>query len=68
MKQVSHSVYFEDSIKAMAKAGVDTILEIGPGKALSGFVKKTDRGIRTMNIETFEDLQKVITELKGGAS
>lgn len=68
VKQVSHSVYFEDSIKVMAKAGVDTILEIGPGKALSGFVKKTDRGIRTMNIETFEDLQKVITELKGGAA
>ncbi|MEY8369663.1 ACP S-malonyltransferase [Anaerovoracaceae bacterium 42-11] len=70
VKQVSGSVYFEDTIKTMAAAGVDTIIEIGPGKALSGFVRKTDRSIKVLNIETWDDLQKVLEELKaakGGA-
>ncbi len=67
VRQVSGSVYFEDTIKAMADAGVDTIIEIGPGKALSGFVRKTDRNMKVMNIETWEDLQKVLSQLKGDA-
>lgn len=70
VKQVSSSVYFEDTIKAMAAAGVDRVIEIGPGKALSGFVRKTDRGIKAWNIETCGDLQKVLRaieeELEGG--
>lgn len=64
VRQVSSSVYFEDSIKAMADAGIDTIIEIGPGKALSGFVKKTCRSIKIYSIETIEDLDKVIQALK----
>ena len=71
VRQVSGSVYFEDTIKAMAAAGVDTVIEIGPGKALSGFVRKTDRNMKVMNIDTWEDLQKVVEELKtskGGAA
>lgn len=64
VRQVSGSVYFEDTIKAMAAAGVDTVIEIGPGKALSGFVRKTDRNMKVMNIDTWEDLQKVVEELK----
>lgn len=63
VRQVSGSVYFEDSIKAMAAEGIDTTIEIGPGRALSGFVKKTDRRIKTMNIETWDDLQQVLAEL-----
>ena len=54
------SVYFEDTIRYMAEHGVTGTLEIGPGRALSGFVRKTDRSIETMNIETTEDLRKVI--------
>ena len=64
VRQVSSSVYFEDSIKAMADAGVDTIIEIGPGKALSGFVRKTCKDIKVLNIETVEDLDKVVVALK----
>ena len=65
VKQVSSSVYFEDTIKAMAAAGVDRVIEIGPGKALSGFVRKTDRGIKAWNIETCGDLQKVLQAIEG---
>ena len=42
VRQVQSSVYLEDTIRAMAGMGVDTIVEIGPGKALSAFVKKTE--------------------------
>ena len=41
-KQVQTSVYMEDTIRRLAELGVDTIVEIGPGKALSAFVKKTE--------------------------
>ena len=40
VKQVQSSVFMEDSIRKMADMGVDAIVEIGPGKALSGFVKR----------------------------
>ena len=62
VRQVSSSVYFEDSIKYMKEAGVEQIVEIGPGKVLSGFVKKTDRSIKLVNIETAEDIKALISE------
>ena len=65
VKQVSSSVYFEDSLKEMEAAGIDTVIEIGPGKALSGFVRKTCKGMKILNIETWEDLQNVSALLKG---
>ncbi len=64
IRQVSGSVYFEDSIKAMEAAGIDMVIEIGPGKALSGFVRKTCKGMRVLNIETVEDMEKVLATLK----
>lgn len=64
IRQVSGSVYFEDSIKAMEDAGIDTVIEIGPGKALSGFVRKTCKGMKVLNIETVEDMEKVLETLK----
>ena len=41
IRQVKDSVYMEDTIRRLAELGVDTIVEIGPGRALSGFVSKT---------------------------
>lgn len=63
-KQVQSSVFFEDTILYMKEQGIDTIIEIGPGKVLSGFVKKTTDHIRTYAIEDCEGLKNVITELK----
>lgn len=51
-RQVHQSVLFEDTVRYMAAQGIDTIVEIGPGKALSGFIKKTDRSIKTYAIES----------------
>ena len=59
------SVYLEDTIRRLAELGVDTVVEIGPGKALSGFVKKTTKDIKCYPVETVEDLEAVISALKG---
>ena len=64
VRQVQSSVYLEDTIRAMAGMGVDTIVEIGPGKALSAFVKKTEKGIKTYAVETVEDIEKLCEALK----
>ena len=63
--QVMSSVYFEDSIRYMIANGVDTIIEIGPGKVLSGFVRKIDRKIKTYQVEDQASLEKTLAGLKG---
>ena len=65
VQQVSKSVFWEDSIRAMMEAGVDTFVEVGPGKVLSGFVKKIDKGLRALNVEDRESLEKTLEALKG---
>ena len=65
-RQVMSPVYFEDSIRYMLDHGVDTIVEIGPGKVLSGFVRKIDRKIKTYQVEDMESLHKCVEALKDG--
>lgn len=60
IRQVSSPVMWEDSIKLMLQNGVDTFVEIGPGKVLSGFVKKISKEARTYNIEDLESLGKTL--------
>ena len=52
----------------MGELGVDTIVEIGPGHALSGFVKKTlGTSVRCLPVETAQELAAAVAELKGEA-
>ncbi len=63
IKQVSSSVLFEKSLKKMLDDGVDTFIEIGPGKALCGFLKKINKEVSVFNIEdmaSFEKLKEAI--------
>ena len=62
-KQVQSSVYLEDSIKYMADEGVDTIIEIGPGKAISKFINKTVDNVKVYSIDTVEDFENIVEEL-----
>ena len=66
-RQVQSSVYLEDTIRRLAELGVDTIVEIGPGKALSGFVRKTAPAIKTWAAETCADVAALCAALKGEA-
>lgn len=59
-RQVCSSVYMEDIIRKLAESGVETIIEIGPGKVLSGFVRKTAPEIKTVSIDSFEDFQSLL--------
>lgn len=61
--QVCNSVKWEETLNNMARDGVDTFIECGPGKALSGFVKRTVEGAKIYNVYNMESLQKVIEEL-----
>ena len=63
-RQVQSSVYMEDTIRRLAELGVDTIVEIGPGKVLSGFVRKTTPDIKTYAVETVADVQALVQALK----
>lgn len=58
-KQVSSSVRWQQTIERMIADGVDTFIEIGPGKTLSGFMRKINRDVKVLNIEKTEDLEKL---------
>lgn len=62
-KQVQSSIYVEDSIRYMAEQGIDTIVEIGPGSALSKFVKKTCPEITCYSVEKVEDVDALVEAL-----
>ena len=64
VKQVQSSVYMEDTLRRLGELGVDHILEVGPGSALSGFVKKTLPGVVCTAVETPEQLDAVLTAWK----
>lgn len=60
---VINPVKFKMSIENMIADGVDTIIEIGPGKVLSGFVKKTNRDIKVFNTNDVESFEQILSEL-----
>ena len=57
VRQVQSSVYMEGTIRRMAALNLDALVEIGPGKALSGFVKKTVPGFPVYAVETVQDVE-----------
>lgn len=61
-KQVSGTVRWRETMERMIADGVDTFIEIGPGKTLSGFLRKTSRDVTVKNVETVEDLNKLLQE------
>lgn len=58
-RQVMSSVFWEDTIKRMIVDGVDTFIELGPGKTLTAFIKKIDRKVKSFNVEDVESLNKL---------
>lgn len=58
-KQVSGTVRWRETMERMLADGVDTFIEIGPGKTLTGFLRKIDREAKVFNVEKVEDLEKL---------
>ncbi len=64
IEQLYSPVLWEDSVEKMIALGVDTFVEIGPGKVLSGLIKKVNRDVRTFSVQDPESCQLVIETLK----
>lgn len=62
--QVTSSVKWIDCIESMKAMGIETLIEFGPGKALSGFVAKIDRSIKVMTIHDVESLENAVNYIK----
>lgn len=62
-KQICASVRWQQSVEKMIAEGVDTFVEIGPGKTLTGFLRKINRDVTAYNIETVEDMEAVLEKL-----
>lgn len=59
VKQVSSSVKWQQCVETMIADGVDTFIEIGPGKTLSSFAKKINREVTVINVDKYADLDRV---------
>lgn len=62
-QQVASSVRWQQSVENMIADGVDTFVEIGPGRTLAGFMRKISRDVKVYNVGTWEDVDKVVSEL-----
>ena len=63
-KHIVSPVYFTKELTAMQNAGIDTFIECGPGKVLTGLVKKTLKGVNACNVEDVKSLEKALESLK----
>lgn len=64
IQQVASSVRWQQSVEAMIADGVDTFVEIGPGRTLTGFLRKINRDVKGYNIRTVEEMHQVCEALK----
>ena len=66
VSQITSPVRWQQSIERMIADGIDRFVEIGPGKTLTGFLRKINRNVETYNVGTWEELEKTIQTLIGG--
>ncbi len=59
-KQMDHPVLWEDSIKKLISDGIDIFVEVGPGKVLQNLLKRIDKNVTTLGIESKEDIEKIL--------
>jgi len=64
IEQLYSPVLWEDSVKKLLDLGVDTFVEVGPGKVLGGLIKKIDRSVNIYSVSSLETLAKTIEALK----
>lgn len=64
-RQVQTAVRMQETIERLAHLGVDTVVEIGPGRVLSGLVRRVAPQMRAIAVETCEDVEGLLVQLKG---
>lgn len=63
IKQLNRPLLWEDSIRKIVDSGIDTFIEVGPGKVLSGLIKRIEPAARLFNVEDTASLNKTLEEL-----
>ncbi len=66
-EQLASPVRWQQSMECMIADGVDIFIEIGPGKTLTGFLKKINRHVRVYQVSVWEDVDKIVREIKESA-
>lgn len=61
IRQISSPLYWEDSIALLSRNGFDTFIEIGPGKVLTGLVKRIAKDARALNVEDLKSMQDTLS-------
>ncbi|MFV1951162.1 MAG: ACP S-malonyltransferase [Nitrospinota bacterium] len=64
-RQVSSPVRWAETMRLIVDEGIDTVIEIGPGKVLSGLMKRINNGIKRLNVEDIKSLERTIEKVKG---
>lgn len=65
IRQVTGAVQWVRSVQTLIAAGVQTFVEVGPGKVLTGLLRQIDRSMTGLNVENEESLQKTLASLRG---
>src|SRR5207247_8814864 len=65
VKQVSSPVRWQESVELMIREGVETFVEVGPGKVLSGLVRHMNRAARCLNVEDLASFRAANSNLAG---
>ena len=63
-KHIISPVHFDETINTMLEMGIDTFIEIGPGKTLAGFIKRTNKEVKVLNINNLTSLEETLNYLK----
>ena len=64
IRQLSNPLLWEDSIKAIVDSGIDTFIEVGPGKVLSGLIKRIEPSAKVFNVEDMKSLENTLASIK----
>ena len=68
IRQVSTAVRWEESVRLLIEEGVNTFVEVGPGKVLSGLLRQIERSVATLNVEDEKSLLKTVEKIAGARS
>lgn len=65
VEQVTGSVRWEESVRLLIADGFTRFIELGPGNALTGFMRRIDRGVKILNVADAASLEKTVAEIAG---